>query len=127
MTDDDRADLLGHDLREYMRRTIPTLDSDVYAISLWVSWDGALMVNLGSEAGFERRRNLPSYREVPEDQLRSPAGLRWSSGDWDVVADDFMTAGSERAMRPLFRAMSGEGSGKLDPDAATERVLRIGI
>ena len=127
MTDDERAELLGQDLREFMLRTIPPLDSDVYAISVWMSWDGALAVNLGSEAAFQRSRNVPAYREVPDDQLRSPAGLRWSSGDWEVVAADFMSAGSERAMRPLFRAMSGEGGGKLEPDAATERVLRIGI
>lgn len=71
-------------------------------------------------------RDLPTYGEVPEGQLRSPAGLRWHSGDWEVVAADFMSAGAERAMRPLSRAMRGD-SAKLKPAAAANRILVIEV
>lgn len=103
------ASLIAADLTAFLRSRAATFESPVYGLSLFVGY-GYLGVGVGTEADFARRTRVPIYDGLAEDRLSAPAGPRWDTGAWSVVAEDFLTDRTKHAMRRRLRtAADGDG------------------
>jgi len=83
---------------------------------------------LATQAAFERRRGLPLYRGISDEEAYGPA-LRWYSGDWEVAPTDFTAARTQQALQPLASILnSGDDPGETDGRwlAAVRRFHTIG-
>lgn len=69
----------------------------VYAVGLYV--EDSYVVSIATEPGFQHLASAPQYQQRPEI-LYGPAGLRWSSGEWDINAEEFLSAETEQALAP---------------------------
>jgi hypothetical protein len=89
------APLVARDLTAYLTRRIPELDLPVYAVGLYV--EDHVIVSIATESS-------------PLDREQSgPAGLRWSSGEWAIPGEEFLTAETEEALAP---PVTRPGSGR---------------
>ena len=98
--DAELADLVATDLAAHLAGRAGELDGPAYAVCLWIEL-GELVVSIATEPGFARRRAVPAYRDIPDEQLRAPAGIRWPSGGWDAAPEPFVSVETLAALAPL--------------------------
>src|SRR5882672_2466084 len=115
MEDEELVSLIAGDLARYLDHEGTRVDGPVYAISLWVEPVYAqLGAMLATQAAFERRRGLPLYRGISDEEAYGPA-FRWYSGDWEVAPTDFTAARTQQALQPLASILnSGDDPGETD-------------
>lgn len=100
MEDTELARVVARDLVLFLDSYASKVDGPVFAIALWADDQGYFGVSLGTEAWYERQRSITAYRDWSEVELSSSC-FRWHSGNWDIVAREFLSPEVEGALDPL--------------------------
>jgi len=94
MIDEELARLVARDFAGHLERRAADLDGPVYAVALAAEDEyGQYLATMNTE-----KTHRPSAGP-PEDG--NPSSSRWNSGNWDVWADDFVSAETRQALAPL--------------------------
>lgn len=102
MTDAELAGLVARDLAAHLERRAADLDGPVYAVALAAEYEyGQYLATMNSESSYQRSAGPLESRAARRAQLAGPTGIRWNTGEWDVFADDFVSAQTREALEPL--------------------------
>jgi hypothetical protein len=125
MSDDGLASAIAAELGDHLRGRARAVAGPVYAVSLWSCGDyGELGVSLATEGHFQLRRQAPVYHDVSDDGLSAPTGLRWDTGDWDVVAEPFVSEQTQRKLNALGAAIEQGAAQAIDDPKAVPGLVQ---
>ena len=128
MDDDALAGLVARDLVAHLRERSASLTGPVVALSLWTEdLHAQFAVSICTQELYDRLAGVPGSVAQP-NHLEGLTATVWSSAEWEVSCEEFLTASTTAALAPLSWPMGDEGDGLDDEEreAATQRWERLG-
>jgi hypothetical protein len=121
--------MMARDLMDFLARRAATIDGPVFGIALFVDdqQGGGVGVGIGTERWYDRFCLYPVHRDLSEEIVLSGPAYRWWSGNWDLVAEQFLTDRTARAIEPACRTLADPATSAPKRADAARRMREYGF